>query len=332
MKKAVYFLKESAFNTVYNGREGAAIEQLVEFPGGLLTRENWRQKKEVLADVEIIVSGWDGPIIDEELLEAAPHLELYLYGAGSIKGLMTDAAWDRGIRVSSAYAANAIPVAEFVLSQLIFSLKHGWQYSRRYKAGDTSVYRMHSETRGLYGATIGIISLGMVARKLCEFLRVFDTNIMAYDPFISPIEAAKMGVTLVSLEELFRDSDVVSLHSPLLPETIGMISGDLLQQMKPNASFINTSRGRIINEDEMIEVLKERPDLTALLDVTIQEPLPADSPLCSLDNVVLTPHLAGSSGAECQRMALYMCNELERYLSGQPLQWEITKEKAVALA
>ena len=97
--------------------------------------------------------------------------------------------------------------------------------------------------------------------------------------------------------------------------------------MKPYSTFINTSRGAVIRENEMIEVLRQRPDLWAVLDVTYPEPPPPDSPLYTLPNVLLTPHIAGSMGEECRRQGRYMIEELERYLAGQPLSWAVTKEK-----
>ena len=160
-------------------------------------------------------------------------------------------------------------------------------------------------------------------------LRAFDLRVIAYDPFVSPAEAAEVGVTLVSLEELFARSDVVSLHPPLLEETVGMVTGQHIAQMKRGATFINTARGEVVREDEMIEVLKRRPDLLAVLDVASEEPPHEDSPLYTLPNVVLTPHIAGSVGQECRRMGQCMVEELARYLAGQPLQWPVTRELAM---
>jgi len=144
--------------------------------------------------------------------------------------------------------------------------------------------------------------------------------------------AKDLNVQLCSLETLFEQCDVVSLHTPWLKETEGMITGKHIASMKPGATFINTSRGAIVNEPEMINVLKERPDLFAVLDVTYPEPPQPGSDLYTLPNVILTPHIAGSMNGECRRMGRYMVEELQRYLSGQPLQWQITKERAAIMA
>jgi phosphoglycerate dehydrogenase-like enzyme len=137
---------------------------------------------------------------------------------------------------------------------------------------------------------------------------------------------------MVSLEELFRESDVVSLHAPHTDETDGMITGEHIASMKRGATFINTARGGIVREEEMLEVLRKRPDLTAVLDVTEPEPAAADSPVFALPNVVLTPHIAGSLGLECRRMGRYMVDELRRYLNGEPLRWQVTRELVEKIA
>ena len=135
-----------------------------------------------------------------------------------------------------------------------------------------------------------------------------------------------MNVELVSLEELFRRADVVSVHTPWLPETEGLIRGAHIASMKQGATFINTARGAVVRERELLEVLAARPDLQAVLDVAIEEPPAADSQMYTLPNVLLTPHIAGSTGAECRRMGRYMAEELVRYAAGEPLRWPVRPE------
>lgn len=137
---------------------------------------------------------------------------------------------------------------------------------------------------------------------------------------------------LCTLEEAFRQADVISLHAPDKPSTNGMITGRHFSSMKDSATFINTARPALVRQDEMIEVLRQRPDLTAVLDVCEPEPAPVTSPLFALPNVVLTPHIAGSLGPECRRMGHYMLEELKRYIAGEPLKWQITREMNAKLA
>lgn len=163
-------------------------------------------------------------------------------------------------------------------------------------------------------------------------LKQFDLHVFAYDPFITPEEADKLGVSLKPLDALFQTCNVISLHTPRLKETEGMITGDHFRSMKPGAIFINTARGAVVRENEMMKVLKERTDIFAVLDVTHPEPPVPGSPLYTLPNVVLTPHIAGSMNAECRRMGRFIIQELDRFLSGSPLQWRVTEEMARTMA
>ena len=137
---------------------------------------------------------------------------------------------------------------------------------------------------------------------------------------------------MCALDEVFARGDVVSLHAPWLPQTEGMITGAQLAAMREKATFLNTARGALVREAELIAVLQQRADLCAVLDVTHPEPPAPDSPLYALPNVVLTPHIAGSVGAECQRMGRAMADELARYVRGAPLHWSITRSQAALMA
>jgi len=216
------------------------------------------------------------------------------------------------------------------LSQILFCLKRGWSYVRNVRRSRDWSWDAEHIMPGAYHSTVGVVSLGMIGRHLCRLLKAFEVNVLVYDPFATVADEKEFGVTRVSLEEVFARSDVVSLHTPWLPETEGMITGDLLRSMKRNAAIINTARGAIIDQPAMIKVLRERPDLTAVLDVTHPEPPPADCELFGLDNVVLTPHIAGAMHTECHRMARFMVEEIDRYIAGEPLRWEITREMAAA--
>ncbi len=174
--------------------------------------------------------------------------------------------------------------------------------------------------------------MGMVARRTLELLRPFDLRRLVCCPYLTEEEAERLNVERCNLTEVFRRADVVSLHTPDLPQTRGMIRGEHFASMKRGATFINTARGAIVRESEMVEVLRVRPDLTAVLDVTHPEPPAPDSPLLRLPNVVLTPHIAGSMGSELHRLGHYMVGELRRFLAGEPLRWQIVRETAAMLA
>lgn len=330
MIKALFLLDPEPYDLIYGEQERADLSQWVEWVAPPQTSRSVQENPAILSEVEVIFSGWGMTLLDEAFLAAAPKLKAIFYGAGSIRYFMTEAAWQRGLTVVSAYYANGIPVAEFTLSQIIFSLKLGWRYVFEVKR--LRAYPPRLAGPGCYGSTVGLISLGMIGRMVAERLKGFDLHVIAYDPYVSQEQADPLGVTMCPLDEIFRRADVVSLHTPWLPETEGMITGALLRSMKPNATFINTARGAIVREAEMIAVLQERPDLTAVLDVTYPEPPEAGSLLYTLPNVVLTPHIAGSMGAECRRMGRLIVDEFRRYVQGEPLQWAIPRHKAAIMA
>lgn len=332
MLKGIYAMKADSFAGVYPPEIRHEIEQFVDIYAESQTTESIQQNPDVLRDAEIIFSGWGCPRLDRELLVHAPNLKAVFYAAGTMKGIITDACWDRQIVFSSAYAANAVPVAEFTLAQILLSLKRGWQFALDMKTSRTYSRVESSEIIGNFKSTVGIISLGMVGRRVCQLLQNFDLRVIAYDPFVSQADAAKLQVELHSLEDVFRQSNVVSLHAPWLKETENLITGTHFAQMKADATFINTSRGAIVNEPEMIQTLSERPDIFAILDVTYPEPPSAESSLYSLPNVILTPHIAGSLGNERARMGEYMLQEFKRYISGEPLYWPVHQGNFAVLA
>lgn len=328
--KGIFILHSEAFEQIYGPEEQAAIAELIEMVAPPQTAEEIQAHPELLQDVEVILSGWGAPLMDEAFLNAAPHLRAIFYGAGSIRGFATDAIWERNILITSAQQANAYPTATYTLAAILFSLKHGWTLASQARLERRLSGR--EQVPGVYGARIGIIALGMVGRQVRELLRPFDVQVIAYDPYVSPEEAAALDISLCSLETLFREAQVVSLHAPLLPETLGMVRGRHLASMTYGSTFINTARGGLVNHEELIEVLERRKDLHALLDVTDPEPPEAGSPLYRLPNVTLTPHIAGSLGSERRRLGQVMLAELQRYLAGEPLRHAISREQVQRMA
>lgn len=330
MKKACYILDPNAFTRIYGEEEQRDLESRVTLLGPPTTPAAVATNPAPLGEMEILLSGWGGPCLDEAFLDAAPKLDLLLYGAGSVRGIMTEAAWDRGIRVVSAYRVNGEFVAQFSVAQIILSLKRVWHYAVSMKK--ERHWPAPEGIPGTYRSTAGIISLGAIGRRVCTLLKPFGFHVLAYDPFVEDGVFASLDAERCGLEEIFSRSHVVSLHTPWLPETEGMVTGAHLAALPENGCFINTARGAVVREAEMVGVLARRPDLTAVLDVTYPEPPAPDSALFALPNVVLTPHIAGAMGRECNAMGRCMVAELDRYLAGAPLQHEITREQAKLLA
>jgi phosphoglycerate dehydrogenase-like enzyme len=287
-------------------------------PGLVAERFNDAEVGPVLADAEVIVSGWGSPRLDEAALEKAPRLRAVLHTAGSVKFHISESAWDRGIVVSSAAGANALPVAEYTLASIllagkgIFNLREDFRANRSFVLGYT-----HPDV-GNFGRVIGIVGASKIGRRVIELLRPFDFEVLLADPFVSEEEAAGLGVRLTDIDALVAEADVVSVHAPDLESTRHLVNAERLASMKDGTVVVNTARGRLVDTDALTaELLSGR--LSAVIDVTHPEPLPTASPLFDLPNVFLTPHVAGSQGNELARMGLYMVEEAERLADGAPL-------------
>lgn len=329
--KAIFLLDADAFADAYGRDEQRELATLVEFVAPPLTAQTWAEHRADLREVNVIFAGWGTPMMDAEFLGHFPALRAVFHAAGSVKNFSSEALWARGVRVTCAVAVNAIPVAEFTVAQVLFCLKHGWQRVREVRE-ERRFRKEDDHMPGVYGSTVGLLSLSRTGRLVAGHLRRFDVRIIGYDPVIAPDEAAALGVRLCPLEEVFATADVVSCHTPLLPTTRHLLREAHFARMKPGATFINTARGPIVHEIELIAVLARRPDLFALLDVTDPEPPAKDSLLFSLPNVVVTPHIAGSLGPECLRLGRMMTEEVRRYIRGEPLIGEVFRDQLSQVA
>lgn len=325
MNTAAYIGHPSHLPTVYSPQAREEIARSFSVKAPDIAGSGWRSRAEDLSDVEVLFATWGMPPLDADFLAAAPRLRAVFYAAGSVKGFATPEAESRGIVISCAAEANGIPVAEYSLGVILLSLKGFWVYQRQCPADK---FRQDAAIiRGGYGSTVGLVSLGSIGRRVAGMLRACDVKVLAYDPYLTPEAAADLGVTPCDLSELFSRSDVVSVHTPWLPATEKLIGEKLVRSMKPGATLVNTSRGAVIDEEALCAVLRERSDLTAVLDVTYPEPPVGDSPLRHLPNVILTPHIAGSTGPEVARMGWWMVEEAKRYLAGGPLRHKVDYDK-----
>lgn len=318
--RGLYSLSAEIFDLVYGPEQRERIGRHVTMIAPPLTGESLMLNRELLREAEVIFSGWGGPCLDEKFFDLAPNVRAVFHAGGAPASVPANAQ-RRGVVMTSAHIANSIPVAEYTLATILFSLKHGWHLIRQ--TGERRTFPDRNQVPGCYGSTVGLVSMGTIARILRVLLEPFDLQVLASDPFLSTTEADELDVALASLDELFERSHVVSLHTPLLAETEGLITGRHLMSMQQGATFINTARGGVVREAELIEVARQRPDLQFVLDVTCPEPPERESPLYDLPNVILTPHIAGSAGGECRRMGQYLVEELERFVSGEPLQWGV---------
>lgn len=306
------------------GRRERLGEEFDLYPD-ILTVAVLREKQSELKDIRYLFSTWGMPALNSEQIVLMPSLEALFYGAGTVQAFARPFL-DAGVKVFSAWGANAVPVAEYTLAQILLANKgffraaHSMRSRAGWKSFDKSGYPGNMEV------TVALLGAGMIGRGVIERLKNFNLKVIVFDPFLSDEAARKLGVGKVELTEAFRRGFVVSNHLANLPETVGMLKGEHFAAMQPYATFINTGRGATVDEPAMIEVLKKRPDLTAVLDVTFPEPPEENSPLYSMDNVVLTPHIAGAIGQETWRLADYMIEEAIALRDGRGLRYEVRLE------
>ena len=280
--------------------------------------------REVLSEVEILLTGWGCPHISREVLAAAPRLRLVAHSAGTVKSLIDPSAYERGIVVTNAVDANAIPVAEFTLAAIIMANKHVLAFRDLYRAERTrgSSHALMDELIGNYRRSIGIIGASRIGRRVIGLLKGLECEVLLYDPFVGAGDPITSDAELVGLDALMAQSDVVSLHAPSLPATRGMIGAQQFALMRDGATFINTARGALVDEAALIAEL-QTGRISAVIDVTDPEIPPADSPLFELSNVLLTPHMAGAVGAERVRLGRLVADEIERVIAGDPLHFAV---------
>ncbi|MGW5640046.1 hydroxyacid dehydrogenase [Streptomyces sp. NPDC003832] len=267
-------------------------------------------------EVEVLITSWGAPRLTDELLGEFPALRVVAHAAGSVRKIVSDAVWARGITVVSAADANNDPVAEFVYAQAVLALKDTHRRAQRIKA-DTGLPPM-DHIPGIYRQRIGLVSFGSAARKVAALLRRLKAEVVAWDPYVADEVFDALHVTRAArIEDVFDGAQVVSIHTPLIPgQTERLVTEPLLRALPPRATLINTARGAVVDEEGLIRVLQDRPDLYAVLDVTTEEPLPAASRLYSLPNVMLTGHIAGTVGSERRAMGDLVIDELRRIATG----------------
>lgn len=319
----------STLANVYGAERRARLAAMTDLHPEVIGLANFDQHAAALAPVEVIFSTWGMPTLSDAHLDRLPRLKAVFYAAGSVKSF-AEPLLKRGIVVVGANTANAVPVAEFTLAQILMACKGYMRNTREFK--NPSVYGSAYRGPGVYGETVALLGAGAIGRKLIELLKPFNLKVVVVDPYLSDADAARLGVRKVSMEEAFSAAFVVSNHLPNLPSICEILKGSLFQRMRQGATFINTGRGAQVVEPDLIAVLKERPDLTALLDVTLPEPPEAGSAFYALPNVHLTTHIAGSLNDEVVRMADLVIEEFVAWRDGKPLRYAITPEQFAIMA
>ena len=329
------FLCEKSDNvfSVYDSQTVCALQEQIEIEKKVYRKADVLSSPASFSNVELIFSTWGMPeFTQEEVKTCFPSLRCIFYGAGTVQNFARPFL-ACGVKVFSAWAANAVPVAEYTVAQIILANKGYFLTNRLYHIeGNSSAKEAFKKCKGNYGEAVGIIGAGMIGKLVIGMLKSYNLKVLVFDPFLSDEKAAELGVTKCDLTELFERSFVVSNHLANNEQTKGMLTYEYFSRMRENATFINTGRGAQVVENDLVRILLERPDLTALLDVTFPEPPVEGHPFYTLPNCYLTPHIAGSAGDEVARMGKYMLCECQAYLSGETTRYEVTEKMLATMA
>lgn len=317
MKSAVYCDSTYNVNYVYTKAQMDEIGALSELMPGIQTNRDVLADK--LADVEVLFSTWGFPQMTEELVDKMPKLKAVFYAAGATDSFARFFL-AKGIHVISAWRMNAIPVAEFCFAEIILALKGYYRNIReaRELRGWDKEARNVFVGPGAYGEQVALIGAGAISKLLQEHLKRIHVSVTVVPSHIER--------RTVSLEEAFRTAFVVSNHLPNREDNKKTIRREHFESMRQGAVFINTGRGAQVDEEAMLDVLETRTDLTALIDVSEDEPPKPDSRLYTLPNVRLTTHIAGSYNDEVHRMSDCVIGEFKRMLDGKPFEHEVQED------
>ncbi len=285
---------------------------------------------ERIGGVTAVLASWGSCTYHEQVLDAAPDLEIICYAAGTIRSVTPPVVFERGVRVTHAADFIALGVAEHTLAVVLGVLRRTGDFDAAMRAGRWRDIGPVVD-RELYGKRYGIIGASKVGRRLIPLLRPFEVEIVVADPYLTESDAQKLGVDKLELPDLMRTSDVISIHAPVLPATCHMIDAQMLALIKDNAVLVNNARSALIDTDALVaELAKERFDCA--LDVFDQEPLPPDHPLLGMRRVLLSPHVAGLTPERRSRLTDAMLDELERHANGRPLRHEVTIDQLDSMA
>ncbi|MDY6875581.1 MAG: 2-hydroxyacid dehydrogenase [Chloroflexota bacterium] len=270
----------------------------------------WRLSEEELigALVESDVLVTEGDQVTAGVLASSPRLKAVIVCKGNPVNVDLAAATAEGVMVVNTPGRNAHAVAELCISLMVMVARKGWASMEAVRSGkwaNSPRVWAYLTFQGyeLAGRTVGLVGLGAIGRLMAKRLNAFEMRVLAYDPYVSQAVADTLGVQLVSLDELLREADFVSMHVHVTDGTRGMIGAREFALMKPTAFFINTGRAGVVVEEAMIDALHQKRITGAAFDVYHTEPLPADHPLLGLSNVVATSHIGGATFDVVRRMS-----------------------------
>ena len=317
--------REMVFNQKYLDRLAKSGEVVLNEGGTDL-----ESVSKVIDGADVAVTSWGNQPLDESFLALCPNLRLLVHAAGSVKPVVSEPLWKKGVRVTSCAGVLSMGVSETALGFTIAASKNFFALNDNIHAGGWAEGK--ENIRELYDLTIGVVGGGWAGRHYIELLKAFQVDILLYDPFITEERAAALGAKKATLEELLKQSDIVSIHAPQIPETYHMFNSETLALMKKDAVLINTARGTIIDETALYNHMKAGNLKYACLDVTDPEPPAADNPLRTLKNCIMTPHLAGLANNGLKKIGQHVCEEVEQFIASGKLATEVTEEMLARMA
>ncbi len=286
------------------------------------TNEELREK---IKDIDICISGWGCPRFDEYVLENANRLKIVAHTGGSVATIASEAIYEKNIKLISGNWVFAESVAEAVIGYSLCSLRDLVFYNNEVQAGRWHDGKYYNE--GILDQSFGLVGFGTVAKYLVNMLKPFRAKIRVYDPYLTDSAANEYGVEKATLEEIFASSKIISLHAAKTPETYHLIDKKLLKMIPDGALLVNTARGSVIDEEALAdELITGR--FKAILDVYEIEPLPRQSKLRGLKNVILIPHMAGPTIDRRRYVTLELIKDIEGFLQNGILKYEISREHA----
>lgn len=332
MKAAFCTNLPSHIKNVYSKDTVSKIKMLYDLDETIICKKNINNNLDIAATAEVLFSTWGMEHFEKEKIKKYfPNLKYIFYAAGSVQHFAKEFL-EEGIKVFSANAANAVPVAEYTFAQIVLTNKGMFGAIQRNKLNFGAANHFCNQNIGNYHPKIGIVGVGKIGSMVIELLKNIDCEIYYYDPFLPKETAEKLGIKELTLEEIFKTCDCISNHLANKEELTGVFGYKLFSLMKPYATFINTGRGRQVDEKGLVKALSECKTRTALLDVTMPEPPHIFSKLRRMKNIILTPHIAGSSGKEVARMGDYMLNEAEKVSKNLDTDYEVTLDMLKTMA
>ncbi len=332
MKIALLGADKSKFNLVFSEDVMIKLKEYGEVSSELINRKNIEKHKTFLTGCDVAFSTWGMlALSEEEIKEYMPNLKCVFYAAGTVQ-YFAKPFLNCSVKVFSAFAANAVPVIEYTVSQIILASKGFYQGAKRYRLALPLSFLHTQKSKGNFGIKAGLIGLGAIGSGVAKKLQDYDIEVLAYDPFCSKEKAEQLGVQLTDLETIFKECLVISNHLANKKELKNIFTDKHFRLMQKYSTFINTGRGDQVNEWALAKNLILHPSRTAVADVLKNETMPFISPLFWCPNAIITPHIAGSMGNETHRMAYYMIEELDRYITGKETRFEVTKEMLSTMA